>query len=100
MIKLIALASSVAIFVCTSVEAAQPSEPANRPWLNPKLSPETRARDALSAMTLDEELRLVFGFSDQAVTEVSKVPDDIVSPELKNYVITHAVKGCIDRRPQ
>jgi len=44
-------------------------------------------------MTLDEKLRLVFGYSDQALTEVSKVPDDIVSPELKTYVVTHLVKG-------
>ena len=44
-------------------------------------------------MTLDEKLRLVFGYSDQAVTEVSKVSDDIVSPELKTYVMTRAVKG-------
>jgi beta-glucosidase len=44
-------------------------------------------------MTLDEKLRLVFGYSDQALTDVAKVPDDIVSPELKNYVINHLVKG-------
>jgi len=44
-------------------------------------------------MTLDEKLRLVFGYSDQALTDVAKVPDDIVSPELKNYVVTHLVKG-------
>ena len=44
-------------------------------------------------MTLDEKLRLVFGFSDQAVTEVAKVPDDIVPPELKTAVQTRAVKG-------
>jgi beta-glucosidase len=44
-------------------------------------------------MTLDEKLRLIFGYSDQAVTEISKVPDDIVSQELKAYVQTRAVKG-------
>lgn len=44
-------------------------------------------------MTLDEKLRLVFGFSDQAVTEVAKVPDDIVPPELKDAVQARAVKG-------
>jgi beta-glucosidase len=44
-------------------------------------------------MTLDEKLRLIFGYSDQALTDVAKVPDDIVSPELKAYVITHLVKG-------
>ena len=44
-------------------------------------------------MTLDEKLRLVFGFSDQAVTDVAKVPDDIVPPDLKTAVQTRAVKG-------
>ena len=39
-------------------------------------------------MTLDEKLRLIFGYSDQAFTEVAKVPDDIVSPDLKAYVVT------------
>ena len=44
-------------------------------------------------MTLDEKLRLIFGFSDQALTELAKVPDDIVAPDLKAYVTTHLVKG-------
>ena len=35
----------------------------------------------------------MFGYSDQAVTEVSKVPDAIVSPELKAYIVANAVKG-------
>jgi beta-glucosidase len=48
---------------------------------------------ALAAMTLDEKLRLIFGYSDQAMTDLAKVPDDIVSPELKTYVVTHQVKG-------
>ena len=44
-------------------------------------------------MTLDEKFRLIFGYSDQAVTDVAKVPDEIVSRELKAYVQTRAVKG-------
>lgn len=44
-------------------------------------------------MTLDEKLRLVFGFSDQAYTNLAKVPDDIVPADLKTYVVTHLVKG-------
>jgi len=74
------------------VQASTPSR-ADQPWRDPKLSSEARAKAALAAMTLDEKLRLVFGFSDQALTDVAKVPDDVVSPELKNYVITHLVKG-------
>ncbi|MEO7257474.1 MAG: hypothetical protein ABIW18_06120, partial [Sphingomicrobium sp.] len=64
-----------------------------QPWLDPKLPPDARARAAVAAMTLDEKLRLVFGYSDQAVTEVQKVPDDVVPPELKDYVVSRAVKG-------
>ena len=71
---------------------AQPAL-SQQPWLDPKLLPEDRARAALAAMTPDEKLQLVFGYSDQALTEVSKVPDDIVSPKLKTYVVTHLVKG-------
>ena len=44
-------------------------------------------------MTLDEKLRLVFGYSDQALTEVAKVPDETVSPELKSYIVAHAGQG-------
>ena len=39
------------------------------------------------------EVRLVFGYSDQALTDLAKVPDDIVSPDLKQYVVTRQVKG-------
>ena len=83
------LAIATALAWTTPLHAA----PADQPWLNPALSPDDRARAALAAMTLDEKLRLVFGYSDQALTDVAKVPDDIVSPELKNYVVTHLVKG-------
>jgi len=38
-------------------------------------------------------LRLIFGYSDQAVTELAKIPDATVSPELKAYVIARVVKG-------
>jgi len=95
--------------VCLSVQAAgkepgsTPAQPApsatvnasfaGQPWLDPSLPPEDRAQGAVAAMTQDEKLRLVFGFSDQAVTDVAKVSDEIVAPELKNYVTSRAVKG-------
>jgi beta-glucosidase len=91
--KAMALAASAALLVCTAVEAAQPNAAPDRAWLDSKLSPEARAKAALAAMTLDEKLRLVFGYSDQAFTELAKVPDDIVSPQLKSYVVAHQVKG-------
>ena len=93
MSKATALAASLAILLCTSAHAAQTNTAPDRPWLNTSLSPETRAHAALAAMTLDEKLRLVFGYSDQALTELAKVPDDIVPPDLKTYVVTHQVKG-------
>ena len=100
MIKTVALVTSAAMMACMPAHAAgqepsspAPARPADQPWLDPHLSPEVRARAAVAAMTLDEKLRLVFGYSDQAVTEVAKVADDIVSPELKTYVATRAVKG-------
>lgn len=104
MTRAFALATSTALLLSIAAQAAAqgagkpavPSAPqasADRPWLNPSLSPDARARAAVAAMTLDEKLRLVFGFSDQALTDVVKVPDDVVSPELKAYVVTHLVKG-------
>jgi beta-glucosidase len=96
--KTISLVASAALALCMSAQASSAPISASarspdQPWLDPTLAPEVRARAALGAMTLDEKLRLVFGYSDQAVTEVAKVPDDIVSPELKAYVIARAVKG-------
>jgi beta-glucosidase len=76
-----------------ALSIAVPGFAQTQPWLDPKLAPETRARAALATMTLDEKLRLIFGYSDQAMTDLAKVPDDIVSPELKTYVVTHQVKG-------
>jgi beta-glucosidase len=90
--KAIGMAASAALSIVLCAPAAAQSR-ADQPWLNPGLSPEARAHAAVGAMTLDEKLRLVFGYSDQALTEVAKVPDDVVSPELKTYVVTHLVKG-------
>jgi beta-glucosidase len=85
----IVLATSAALLLCVSAEAAAQ----NRAWLDPKLPSEARARAARAAMTPDEKLRLIFGYSDQALTEVAKVPDETVPPELKAYVVSHLVKG-------
>jgi beta-glucosidase len=82
-----------AMAVCLSAQAAGRTQLVGRPWLNPKLSPEARAHAAVAAMTLDEKLRLIFGFSDQALTGLAKVPDDVVSPNLKTYVTSRLVKG-------
>src|SRR5436853_2352197 len=85
----IALAAFAALVLSAQAVAQTPSGA----WLDPRLSPEERAKAAVGTMTLDEKLRLVFGYSDQALTDVSKVPDETVSPELKAYVVSHLVKG-------
>ena len=95
----IGLTASAALALCLATPAAgehaslAAASPPDRLWLDANLPPDERARAALAAMTLDEKLRLVFGYSDQALTELAKVPDDIVSPELKHYVAAHLVKG-------
>ena len=95
----IRLTVSAALALCLSAQAVgqNASRPAASPpyhaWLDESLSPDDRARAALGAMTPDEKLRLVFGYSDQALTDIAKVPDEIVSPELKTYIVTHLVKG-------
>jgi len=89
--KRILLAGSAAAMLLSIQASAQTA--GAQPWLDPKLPPEERARAAVAAMTLDEKLRLIFGFSDQAITQVAKVPDDIVSPQLKAEVVARAVKG-------
>ena len=94
--KTIAFITTATLGLCLSVQAAgqTPSAPTEAgAWLNRDLSPEARARAAVAAMTLDEKLRIIFGYSDQAITEVAKVPDEIVSPELKTYIQTRAIKG-------
>jgi beta-glucosidase len=64
-----------------------------RPWLDPAQSPQVRARAAVAAMTTGEKLRLVFGFDSPTRADLAAVPDDVVSPDLKSYVLAHAVKG-------
>jgi len=87
--KITASMTCAALAICAQGASAAPGQP----WLNPSLSPEARAQAAVGAMTLDEKLRLIFGYSDQAMTELAKVPGDVVPAELKTYVVTHQVKG-------
>src|SRR6202451_2247553 len=49
---------ALATIIATSVAAAQV---ADRPWMNPKLSPEERADMVLKQLTLDEKLALLHG---------------------------------------
>ena len=68
--RMAALAAWAALVVSAQAIAQAPS----RIWLDPKLAPEARAQAALAAMTLDEKLRLIFGYSDQAMTDARQGP--------------------------
>ena len=65
--KTIALATCAALAICAQGASAAPGQP----WLDPSLSPEARAQAAVGAITLDEKLRLIFGYSDQAMTDLA-----------------------------
>src|SRR5258705_9515939 len=61
------------------IQASTPSR-ADQPWRDPKLSSQAPAKAALAAITLDEKLRLAFGFSLPAPTDLAKVPDPVGPP--------------------
>ena len=53
----------VLLLALSSAAAAATAQPAaDRPWLNPSLSPDRRADLAVQQMTQDEKLQLVFGY--------------------------------------
>ncbi|MEA3182965.1 MAG: beta-glucosidase [Gammaproteobacteria bacterium] len=51
----------LAVLMCASSEAAEQLQ-SDRPWMNPDLDADSRARLLLGAMTRDEKLTLVFGY--------------------------------------
>ncbi len=57
---------SAAVALCCGSACAQaagePAAPAATPWMNAQLGAEERARLAVAAMTLDEKLKLVYGY--------------------------------------
>jgi beta-glucosidase len=62
--KISVLAAAAALCCATAgaqTGAADPA-PAARPWMNAQLGADERARLALAAMTLDEKLKLVYGY--------------------------------------
>jgi beta-glucosidase len=77
--------ASASALVCTQTWAQ------TQPWLDTSKSAGERARAAVAAMTTDEKLTLVFGFTDP--DGVAKQPDDIVSPAVKADVAANAIKG-------
>jgi beta-glucosidase len=68
------------------------AQTATASWLDRSLNAEARAHALVGAMTRDEKLRLVFGFASPG-DDLTKVPDNLVSPEMKAYVKAHAIMG-------
>ncbi|HWU50828.1 MAG TPA: glycoside hydrolase family 3 C-terminal domain-containing protein [Asticcacaulis sp.] len=60
-------------------------------WMDRTQSAETRARAAVAAMTEDEKLSLVMGYTDPK--SLAQQPDADVSPALKADVAAHAIDG-------
>jgi beta-glucosidase len=55
------LLSYVAVIAIISAASSLAAQDTDRPWMNPKLSPEERAELVLKQMTLDEKLALLHG---------------------------------------
>ncbi len=84
MMKAITLA---ALLACASTSAMAQTQP----WLDTSKPADERARAAVTAMTLDEKLTLVFGFTDP--DGVAKQPDDVVPPAVKAAVSRGHIRG-------
>ena len=76
-----------ALMACVSTSALAQSQP----WLDRTKSADQRAAAAVSAMTLDEKLSLVMGYTD--ADDLLKQPDDVVSPAIKADVKAHSIAG-------
>jgi len=62
-----------------------------QPWMDTTKPADQRAAAAVAAMTLDEKLGLVMGYTDPE--QLMKEPDDIVSSAIKADVVAHHIKG-------
>ncbi len=86
---------SVLIAACLcGIASVANAQQAPRPWLDASRSADERAAAAVAAMTQDEKLRLIFGFGTPEPA-FETIPTDIVSVELRNYVMTRGIKGVI-----
>jgi len=78
---------AAALLACASTAAIAQTQP----WADATKTPEQRAHAAVAAMTLEEKLGLVMGYTDPE--QLVKEPDDIVSPAIKADVVAHHIKG-------
>src|SRR5438067_2612722 len=84
--------TTAVLLACAAAGAAHAQAQTQRqPWLDRSKSPDERARTAVAAMTLDEKLLLINGFTGKE--DLDKVSGDIVSPAIKEDVGAHAIKG-------
>jgi beta-glucosidase len=72
---------------CTGVSAPQ----APRPWLEPTMPVLARAQALVDAMTLEEKLTLVMGYTEPYL--LAQVPAEQVAPEVVADVIANQVRG-------
>ncbi len=62
-----------------------------QPWMDSSKTPEQRAQAAVAAMTLDEKLLMVMGYTDP--DQLMKEPDDIVPAAIKADVRANHIAG-------
>jgi beta-glucosidase len=80
-----AIAAALPLFGANAYAAPEPAEPARKPWLNPALDADQRARLAVQAMTQQEKLRWVLGyFGNDLGTKSKKHPDAL--PQSAGYI--------------
>lgn len=80
-----AIAAALPLFGAHAYAAPEPAEPAQKPWLNPALDADQRARLAVQAMTQQEKLRWVLGyFGNDLGTKSKKHPDAL--PQSAGYI--------------
>ena len=90
--KLLMSGSAAALCFLAAFANAAPNEPpANAPWMNRAASPAERAKAAVAAMTDDEKLSLVFGFTDP--DKVDTIPGDQVTAEQRADIAKNAILG-------
>ncbi len=76
-----------ALLACASTSVLAQTQP----WMDTSKSPDERAKAVVAAMTEDEKLSLVMGYTDPDA--LMKEPDDVVSPAIKADVAAHHIKG-------
>ena len=76
-----------ALLACVSTTALAQSQP----WMDKSKSPEARAHAVVAAMTEDEKLSLIMGYTDPK--GINKQPDDLIAPAIKADIAANAIDG-------